>query len=157
MGDFDDLNPDNIGTIRNPPLAEGFEYKIQITDILRKAAVGRGVTHIAEYTVTGSTGGSPVGTKSAYVRKEDADGYWKADWAWFLLAAMGVNCKDKSAIAQAFPFLEPVQKEALTKVKNPSLPVHLIGAELLVDVRQGSEPKPGKKYYPSCQYRALGT
>jgi len=152
------LDPNDVGANRRPELIEGFEYEIMVTDVVKKT--NRGTIHILEYEVTGhvgdNAGASPIGSKSSLVRKEDADGYWKKEWVAVILSVMGINLKDNTAKAQAFPYLNPCIQEAETKVPNPQLPVHLIGRKLIVSIQKGADPKPGKKYYPYKAFRALG-
>ena len=148
MNPFDGIENAKMPGSGRPRLAENFSYVVEVTDYkIYKTNI------ITEYTVTQSSGGSPVGSISSCVRSQKADG-WEGYFAKFVYANMGVDPSNPAEVAQAKPFFSRCLNEALTKVADASLPLHLIGRKMRLDVRPGKPPAPGGKYYPDEWYSA---
>ena len=129
-----------------PRLEEGHDYVVEVTDYVHNKQ-----TFFIECTVVESTGGSPVGFKTSISQSTKSD-FWEGYFKKLVLANMGVDANNALECAPALPYIRPCLTEALTKVANASLPIHLIGRKMGVTVTPGKPALPGKKYYPetSC-------
>ena len=126
-----------------PKLEENHDYVVEVTDyVLNKG------TFFIECTVVESKGGSPVGFQTSISQSTKSD-FWEGYFKKIVLSNMGVDPNNAQAYAPALPYIKPCLTEALTKVADPSLPVHLIGRKMRVYVSPGKAPAPGKKYYPN--------
>ena len=125
-----------------PKLEENHDYVVDVTGyVLNKG------TFFVECTVCESNGGSPVGFETSISQSTKSD-FWEGYFKKIVLANLGVNPDNAAECAPALPFIKPCLEEALTKVANPDLPVHLVGRKMRVRVVPGKPPAPGKKYYP---------
>jgi hypothetical protein len=146
---FAGLGNAEIPASGRPRLPENFSYVVQIDDYkIHNNNV------IVEYHVVESNNPSvQPGTQSSYVRSQTGKG-WQGYFAKFVYCNMGIDPNDQGQINAARPVFDRCLAEALTKVADPSLPVHLIGNKMRVDVTPGKPAEPGKKYYPNEWYSA---
>jgi len=145
---FEDIANAKMPGSGRPKLAEGFDYVVEITDYKSHKT-----NLIVEFRVVESNGGSPVGAESSYIRSQKAEG-WEGYFAKFVYANMGVDPGNPAEVAAAKPYFAKCLQEALTKVADPSLPLHLIGRKMRVKLTPGNPPGPGQKYYPNEWYSA---
>ena len=146
---FAGLGNAEIPSSGRPRLPENFQYTIQIDDYKM-----HNNNVIVEYHVVSCNNPQiQPGTQSSYVRSQTGKG-WQGYFAKFVFCNMGIDPNDNNALNAARPFFDRCLAEALTKVADAGLPIHLIGRKMHVDVTPGNPPNPGKKYYPNEWYAA---
>ena len=138
------------------PKPEIGDYIVEITDCI---VGGQDGNFIAEYKIVernepGCTpDSSPVGFGSSYVRPTHGEG-WDNYLATWLVCALGLTkARDAEKIDRWRPYFGALPKAACSKQVvqgiGPTLAQNgLIGRKMRLIISQGSEPKPGKKYYP---------
>jgi hypothetical protein len=141
---FDKLLNATMHGVGRPKPEENHNYIVEVTDYKFVS----GTYHVECVIVEAPTGGSPVGFETS-VSQNTKSNCWEGYFKRQILANMGVSADDPAAVAAALPFLVRCLTEALTKVADPSLPVHLIGRRMQLVVSPGKPAQPGKKYYPN--------
>ena len=142
--DFSSIANAKTPGVGRPKPEENHSYVVEVNDY----KFVNGTFHVEVTIVEAPTGGSPVGFETS-VSQNTKSHCWGGYFKRQVLANMGVSADDPIAAAQALPFFSKCLNEALTKVSDPTLPVHLIGRRMLLVVSPGNPAAPGKKYYPT--------